>query len=255
MCVGGIRMSTIATSGVWLRTLRSRSSASPHCPTTSRPASLEQAREALAQQDAVLGDHDAHGISALTPRTATRRAPDPKSPSSASTRSARPRRPEPRSVSAPPIPSSTTSTTTWPFARATSTVADGRVRVLADVREALGHDVVGGDLEPLGTRRSSVTFSRRAPGLVRGELLERDRRARARSGRPDGCRARPRAARPSDVAISRRAPVEARAARRDRRPAAPSSRPSSSDSAISRCCAPSCRLRSSRCRSLLRRPR
>ena len=39
MWVGGIRTSTTATSGLWARTLRSRSSASAARPTTSRPAS------------------------------------------------------------------------------------------------------------------------------------------------------------------------------------------------------------------------
>src|SRR4051794_4610649 len=34
-----MRTSTIAASGLWARTLRSRSSASPACPTTSKPAS------------------------------------------------------------------------------------------------------------------------------------------------------------------------------------------------------------------------
>ena len=37
--VGGIRMSTTATSGRWAKTLRSRSSASPACATTSKPES------------------------------------------------------------------------------------------------------------------------------------------------------------------------------------------------------------------------
>jgi hypothetical protein len=84
----------------------------------------EEPGEPLAEQDAVLGDRYAHGISALT------RVPPPRgvqiliSPPSASTRSARPRRPEPRSVSAPPTPSSLTSTTSWPFLRARSTVAE-----------------------------------------------------------------------------------------------------------------------------------
>ena len=39
MLSGGIRTSTIATSGLCARTFRSRSSASPAWPTTSKPAS------------------------------------------------------------------------------------------------------------------------------------------------------------------------------------------------------------------------
>src|SRR4051812_47887362 len=39
VCVGGIRTSTIATSGLWARTFRRRSSLSPAWPTTSKPAS------------------------------------------------------------------------------------------------------------------------------------------------------------------------------------------------------------------------
>src|SRR4029453_11763226 len=70
---------------------------------------LEKASEAFAEEDTVLGDRYAHGISAWT------RVPPPAGlqtrsrPPRASTRSARPRRPEPSSVSAPPIPSSVTS--------------------------------------------------------------------------------------------------------------------------------------------------
>ena len=84
----------------------------------------EHAGDALAEQDAVLGDHGAHGISARI------RVPPPAGlqirsrPSSASTRSAMPRSPVPRSVSAPPTPSSVTSMSTQPFWRFTSTVAD-----------------------------------------------------------------------------------------------------------------------------------
>src|SRR5213078_3193236 len=71
---------------------------------------VEEPRQAFTQEHAVFGDRYAHGISAWT------RVPPPwgvqtrRRPPRASTRSARPRRPEPRSVSAPPTPSSTTST-------------------------------------------------------------------------------------------------------------------------------------------------
>src|SRR3954452_1186950 len=84
----------------------------------------EQTAQALPQEDAVLCNRYAHGSSAFT------RVPPPAGvqtrnrPPSASTRSASPRRPVPRSVSAPPTPSSTISTTKSPFRRATTTVAD-----------------------------------------------------------------------------------------------------------------------------------
>ena len=79
---------------------------------------LEQAHEALAQQHGVLGDDDFQwGIGcAHTGISARRVVPDPggessaREPSSAPTRSTRPRRPEPRPGSAPPTPSSRTST-------------------------------------------------------------------------------------------------------------------------------------------------
>src|SRR4051794_34726048 len=84
---------------------------------------LEQPGDALAQQDTVVGDDYAHGISAL------RMVPRPgglsssSRPSRAATRSASPRRPEPRLGSAPPMPSSATSISAWPLTRSTLTFA------------------------------------------------------------------------------------------------------------------------------------
>src|SRR3954469_24442434 len=82
---------------------------------------LEDAGDAFAKEDGVLGEHYPHGISAriTVPRPGT--LSTCRRPSRASTRSARPRRPEPFSGSAPPTPSSATSTTALPFRRVTRT--------------------------------------------------------------------------------------------------------------------------------------
>ena len=112
--VGGMRTSTMARSGSC-----SSTAAMQRVGVADRGDDLvagvgEQRREALAQQDEVLGDHDAHGSSA---RTRSARPPGcrrPASPSSASTRCASPSRPEPAVRRAPPLPSSATSTTSRP---------------------------------------------------------------------------------------------------------------------------------------------
>ena len=64
VCVGGIRMSTIATSGRVSATRRRSSSAVPALPTTSKPASSSSRSEPLAEEGLVVGDHDPHGSSA-----------------------------------------------------------------------------------------------------------------------------------------------------------------------------------------------
>ena len=72
---------------------------------------LEQPRDALAQQQAVVGQDYAHGTSALTVVPSPGGEWTSRRPSSAARRSARPRRPVPPAGSAPPTPSSRTSTT------------------------------------------------------------------------------------------------------------------------------------------------
>ena len=111
----------------------------------------QQAGEPLAQQHAVLGDGYAHGISALTSRAAAARRPDP----------------QPATERLDPVGQAAQAGAALAVGaahpvvddldhercrstRSTSTVAELRVGVLADVREALGDDVVRGHLEPLG---------------------------------------------------------------------------------------------------------
>src|SRR4029079_14013188 len=68
--------------------------------------------DALAHEDAVVGDHDAHGSSAVITVPAPGGLVTRSRPSSAATRAARPCRPAPTAGVAPPTPSSATSTAT-----------------------------------------------------------------------------------------------------------------------------------------------
>src|SRR5262249_46839011 len=81
----------------------------------------EQSREAVAQKREILGDHDAHGITAWTNVGPPGGLVTAHAPSSAWTRRRSPARPDP-ARSAPPRPSSVTSTTRLAPSCATRTI-------------------------------------------------------------------------------------------------------------------------------------
>ena len=58
MCVGGMRMSTIATSGSCWRTLQEQLVGVARLADDLEARILEQAGDALAEQHRVVGDHD-----------------------------------------------------------------------------------------------------------------------------------------------------------------------------------------------------
>src|SRR5690242_13520147 len=87
------------------------------------PGVLENPSDALPDQDAVLCDRYLHGISALSRVPAPTAESTRRAPPSASTRSARLNSPVPPSTSAPPTPSSATSTSSTPCLYATCTSA------------------------------------------------------------------------------------------------------------------------------------
>src|SRR5204862_7105987 len=93
-------------------------------------------RDALAQQPAVVGDHDAHGSSAVTTVPACGGLRIRSVPSSAATRSASPCRPVPAVSSAPPMPSSAISMVAMPFRRETRTDAADAWAYLATLARA-----------------------------------------------------------------------------------------------------------------------
>ena len=220
--VGGIRMSTIATSGSSRSTSREQpAGVAGRLAADSTPASRQQPREALAEQRRVVGDHDAHGISTCRHVSRRRAGCRPAArPSSARARSASPRRPVPpsrRGAAAAVV--ADLDANARPFRVSIVTQAREALRVLGDVRQRLGDHEVDGRLD-LG--RAGAPRSRRPRrGRARARpACARRRRAPGRSAPPGGCRARARAARRAPPAARLRPRRAARPLGRPRRPCA-----------------------------------
>ena len=165
-------------------------------------------------------------------------------PSIAATRSARPRSPEPWPGSAPPTPSSAISSDGSPLRRSTVTDAFVAPRVLGDVGERLGDHEVGGASRARGAGRCRLDASpapARAPRALQRRVepaVGQDRGMDAAGELAQLRQGRPRApGAPVDQAPRGSSSPTRRAIR------------SVSASATSRCCAPSCRSRSSRRRA------
>ena len=222
VCVGGMRMSVTATSGRCSATAASSESKSPASADDLDPGGLEHARDALAQQQRVLGDHDPHGITprtrvpppgGLVDRRACRRAPRAGRPSRAgpSRRPGRRRR----------APSSAISIVSV----APNAHADvGAGRVARSGRRSSAPRRRGSTRRPRparAQRASRVVVEPDRQRRAAHERAQRGHRARARSAPPGGSRARARAARRWRAAAPRaRAPSRAAGSPAASRPAA-----------------------------------
>ena len=196
--VGGIRMSTTATSG---RSASDRRAAARRSRRRGR-----RRRSRTASSTRAMPSRSSSESSPITTRmgsplarSSRRRAGSSISsvPSSAASRSAIPRRPEPRrGVGAAAAVVGDRRRSACRRSRSTRDVGARGVRVADDVGQRLGGEEVGGGLDGrraalLGRRTRSPTGS----GARRDERAQRRRRARARSAPPGGCRGRARAAR------------------------------------------------------------
>ena len=142
-------------------------------------------------------------------RTACRRAPP---------RGRRARAGPSRAASAPPTPSSATSTVTWPLRAPHRDRGVRRLGVLGHVGEGLGDDEVRGALDGGGSRSWTLRLQRDRHGRA-ARAPAAPARGRGRSARRGGCRGPARAARPRLICSSSCARRAGAAARRRRRPA------------------------------------
>ena len=123
VCVGGIRTSTTATSGLCAPTLRSRSSASPAWPATSKPDSSSRrarpSRSSTESSATTTFSGCVGGRSYGNLRSESSARPgwrvERQRPVQRGDPVGEPAQAEPRPGSAPPTPSSRTSTIAWPL--------------------------------------------------------------------------------------------------------------------------------------------
>ncbi len=171
VCVGGIRMSTIATSGLRALDQLEQRVAVAGEPDDLEAGFLEQPGEAFAQDHRVVGQRYAHGISARSVVPRPGGLETVKRPPSASTRSASPRRPEP-----PAVRGAADAVVGDLDRQAPAVVGGGHadlaaVRVLGGVRERLAGHEVGGALDLVGEppveRQLEVRRAARRGGTAR----------------------------------------------------------------------------------------
>ena len=249
VCVGGMRTSTMATSGRWASIARSSSSGDVRLRHHLDARARQQRRDAFADEDAVVRDDYAHGSSAVTVVPAPGGTDDAQPPVQR-----RDAIGQPAQARAAGLVGAADAVVGDLDHRAAGRVPDahgdrGRLRVLGDVGQRLGGDEVGGELDRLG----QATRQPRTETVVgTGERAASDRAPRRGRGRAPrgGSRAPARAAPASDWASwSLAVDASCSAADGSSRGCGPAAGAAAATSATRRCCAPSCRLRSRRRRS------